>query len=157
MIYDLFKHTLGSGPVYATLGNHDSYHQYVLCRLRSQGRCLHISEPRMLLTPWEVRWAISSAGQHRTCAFYKRALKIFSLGTTTTFRVYGNWNSGYRKLRLTRHARTMLRIVFGVPMGYELFPLTLTCVSVTTFLGRNELTQGHDPGYRYGRLRSRFL
>ncbi|KAJ7070534.1 sphingomyelin phosphodiesterase [Mycena amicta] len=27
LIYDLFKRTLGSGPVYATLGNHDSYNQ----------------------------------------------------------------------------------------------------------------------------------
>jgi sphingomyelin phosphodiesterase len=27
VLYDLFKRTLLSGPVYATLGNHDSYHQ----------------------------------------------------------------------------------------------------------------------------------
>ncbi|KAJ7201347.1 Metallo-dependent phosphatase [Mycena pura] len=27
ILYDLFKRTLGSGPVYATLGNHDSYNQ----------------------------------------------------------------------------------------------------------------------------------
>lgn len=27
MVYDLFKHMLGSGPVYAALGNHDSYNQ----------------------------------------------------------------------------------------------------------------------------------
>jgi len=26
-MYDLFKRTLGSGPVYAALGNHDSYNQ----------------------------------------------------------------------------------------------------------------------------------
>ena len=32
MMYDLFKRTLGSGPVYAALGNHDSYNQYGLCR-----------------------------------------------------------------------------------------------------------------------------
>ncbi|PPQ64241.1 hypothetical protein CVT24_008644 [Panaeolus cyanescens] len=27
VLYDLFKRTLGSGPVYATMGNHDSYNQ----------------------------------------------------------------------------------------------------------------------------------
>ncbi|KAJ7146299.1 Metallo-dependent phosphatase-like protein [Mycena epipterygia] len=27
LLYDLFRRTLGSGPVYATLGNHDSYNQ----------------------------------------------------------------------------------------------------------------------------------
>jgi sphingomyelin phosphodiesterase len=27
VVYDLFKRMLGSGPVYAALGNHDSYHQ----------------------------------------------------------------------------------------------------------------------------------
>jgi sphingomyelin phosphodiesterase len=29
-MFDLFKRTLGSGPVYAALGNHDSYNQYAL-------------------------------------------------------------------------------------------------------------------------------
>jgi hypothetical protein len=82
---------------------------------------------------WEVHWPSSSAGQHFSCVFYKRALKI-SLGTMTTSRVYGTWNSGYRKPRFLRHARTMLRIVFSVLMGCELFPLTPTCVSVTAFL-----------------------
>ena len=91
---------------------------------------------------WEVRWANSSAGQHLTCVFYSRALKIFSLGTMTTSRVYGTWNIGYRKPRLPRHARTMLRIAFSVLMGCELFPLTPTCVSVGAFLGQIELTQG---------------
>ena len=28
-MFDLFKRMLGSGPVYATLGNHDSYNQSV--------------------------------------------------------------------------------------------------------------------------------
>ena len=95
-----------------------------------------------------------SASHVRLCW---RALKIFSLGTTTTSPAYGTWNSGYRKPRLTRRARTMVRIAFSVPMGCELYPSTPICVSVTAFLGRNELTRGHDPGYRYGRLRSRFL
>jgi 3',5'-cyclic AMP phosphodiesterase CpdA len=27
LLYDLFRKTLGSGPVYAVLGNHDSYNQ----------------------------------------------------------------------------------------------------------------------------------
>jgi len=27
VVYDLFKNMLGSGPVYVTLGNHDSYNQ----------------------------------------------------------------------------------------------------------------------------------
>lgn len=27
VIYDLFKRTLGGGPVYAALGNHDTYNQ----------------------------------------------------------------------------------------------------------------------------------
>lgn len=101
---------------------------------------------------WGVRWPNSLAGQHLTCVFYRRALKMFSLGTMTTSRVYGTWNSGYRKPRLPKHAHTMLRIVFSVLMGCELFPLTPTCVSVTAFLGQNELTQGCDPGYRYGCL-----
>ena len=30
MVYDLFKRTLGNGPVYVALGNHDSYNQYAL-------------------------------------------------------------------------------------------------------------------------------
>jgi sphingomyelin phosphodiesterase len=30
VVYDLFKHTLGPGPIYAALGNHDSYDQYAL-------------------------------------------------------------------------------------------------------------------------------
>ena len=29
VLYDLFKRMLGSGPVYAALGNHDSYNQFV--------------------------------------------------------------------------------------------------------------------------------
>ena len=29
VLYDLFKRVLGSGPVYAALGNHDSYNQCV--------------------------------------------------------------------------------------------------------------------------------
>jgi sphingomyelin phosphodiesterase len=29
-MYDLFKRMLGSGPVYAALGNHDSYNQSVI-------------------------------------------------------------------------------------------------------------------------------
>jgi sphingomyelin phosphodiesterase len=29
VIYDLFKRLLGSGPVYAALGNHDSYNEFV--------------------------------------------------------------------------------------------------------------------------------
>ena len=29
VVYDLFKKLLGSGPVYAALGNHDSYNQSV--------------------------------------------------------------------------------------------------------------------------------
>lgn len=29
VLYDLFKRMLGSGPVYAALGNHDSYNQCV--------------------------------------------------------------------------------------------------------------------------------
>jgi hypothetical protein len=91
---------------------------------------------------WEVRWANSSAGKHLACVFYRRALKIFSLGTMTTSRVYGAWNSGYRKRRLARHARTTLRIVSSVLMGCELFPLTPTCVCVTAFPSQNELTQG---------------
>jgi hypothetical protein len=91
---------------------------------------------------WEMRWPNSLAGQHLAWVFYRRALKIFSLGITTTSRVYGTWNSGYHKPRLPRHARTMLRIVFSVLMGCELFPLTPTCVSVTAFPGQNELTQG---------------
>lgn len=141
-MYDLFKRTLGSGPVYAALGNHDSYNQYALCRWRSQNSCLHIAEPRTLHMHWGVRWPNSLAGQHLTCVFYGRALKIFSLGTMTTSRVYGTWNSGYRKPRLPKHAHTMLRIVFSVLMDCELFLLTPTCVSVTAFLGQNELTQG---------------
>ena len=32
-MYDLFKRTLGGGPVYAALGNHDSYNQYVVPQL----------------------------------------------------------------------------------------------------------------------------
>jgi len=91
---------------------------------------------------WGVRWLNSLAGQHLTCVFYGRALKIFFLGTMTTSRVYGKWNSGYHKPRLPRHARTMLRIVFSVLTGCGLFPSTPTCVSVTAFLGLNELTQG---------------
>jgi hypothetical protein len=107
---------------------------------------------------WEVRWPNSSAGQHLTYVFDRRALKISSIGIMTTSPVYGTWNSGCRKPRLARHARTMLRIVFSVLMGCELFPLTPTCVSVTAFLGQNEeLTQGYDPGYRYGCLTSRFV
>lgn len=27
LLFDLFKKLLGSGPVYATMGNHDSYNQ----------------------------------------------------------------------------------------------------------------------------------
>jgi sphingomyelin phosphodiesterase len=30
VVYDLFKRTLGGGPVYVTLGNHDSYDQCAL-------------------------------------------------------------------------------------------------------------------------------
>jgi sphingomyelin phosphodiesterase len=30
ILYDLFKRMLGSGPVYAALGNHDTYNQFVL-------------------------------------------------------------------------------------------------------------------------------
>lgn len=30
MIFDLFKRLLGSGPVYATMGNHDSYNQWAM-------------------------------------------------------------------------------------------------------------------------------
>ena len=89
---------------------------------------------------WEMDWPISSAGQHLACVLYRRALKLFSLGITSTSRVYGTWNSGYRKPRLPRLARTMLRIVFSVLMGYELFPLIPTCVSVTAFPCQNELT-----------------
>jgi sphingomyelin phosphodiesterase len=29
ILYDLFKRMLGSGPIYAALGNHDSYDQLV--------------------------------------------------------------------------------------------------------------------------------
>jgi hypothetical protein len=29
IVYDLFNRLLGSGPVYAALGNHDSYNQSV--------------------------------------------------------------------------------------------------------------------------------
>ena len=89
---------------------------------------------------WEMGWGNSLAGQHLARLFYRRALKIFSLGTMTTSRVYGTWNSGYRKPRLPRHAHTMLRIAFSVLMGCELFPLIPTCVSVTAFLGENVLT-----------------
>ena len=33
VLYGLMKQLMGSGPVYVTLGNHDSYNQYVpLCR-----------------------------------------------------------------------------------------------------------------------------
>ena len=30
IVYDLFKRMLGSGPVYVALGNHDTYHTWVL-------------------------------------------------------------------------------------------------------------------------------
>jgi sphingomyelin phosphodiesterase len=33
MLYDLFKRMLGAGPVYAALGNHDSYNQFVFILL----------------------------------------------------------------------------------------------------------------------------
>ena len=29
LVFDLLKRMLGTGPVYAALGNHDSYHKYV--------------------------------------------------------------------------------------------------------------------------------
>ena len=90
---------------------------------------------------WEVRWVNSSAGKYLACVFYRSPL-IFSLGTMTTSRVYGTWNSGYRKPRLARHARITLRIVSSVLMGCELFPLTPTSVCVTAFPSQNELTQG---------------
>lgn len=32
-MYDLLKRMLGSGPVYAALGNHDSYNQFVPLRI----------------------------------------------------------------------------------------------------------------------------
>lgn len=34
-MYDLFKRMLGSGPVYAALGNHDSYNQLGLLPYRA--------------------------------------------------------------------------------------------------------------------------
>ena len=37
VVYDLFKRMLGSGPVYAALGNHDSYDQFASpCCMSSQ-------------------------------------------------------------------------------------------------------------------------
>ena len=35
ILYDLFKNTLGTGPLYAALGNHDSYNQCVAPSLLS--------------------------------------------------------------------------------------------------------------------------
>ena len=39
LAYDLFRKMLGSGPVYATLGNHDTYNQYVTL-FESRHACL---------------------------------------------------------------------------------------------------------------------
>lgn len=79
LIYDLFKKILGGVPVYAALGNHDSYNQCVFISLATQAD-LHTplaTERKTPLTPSATNSRDSSAG------------------TTTTFPPSGRTSSGF--------------------------------------------------------------
>ena len=91
LAYDLFRKMLGSGPVYATLGNHDTYNQYVTSLSRdTYFSYLAFSELRTLPIP--------SVGP----------LPNSSVGTTITLLDSGNTKIGYPNLLFNLPKPTML-------------------------------------------------
>jgi hypothetical protein len=138
VVYDLFKRTLGAGPVYVTLGNHDSYNQCALLfslMIQSEQFFMHRraqDAPRSLggALANQFSWSASIL-----ILSLRRELRIFFIGTTIMSLHYGSWSTGFLRVRFLRHALTTLRIACSAPTDCALFPLTLTYVSAAASPG----------------------
>ena len=138
VLYDLFKRMLGSGPVYAALGNHDTYNEFA---------SPSFGFPAQFLTLNRAQDAPHSLGGNLAQEFSWSAfaspvdinhIYSFFIGTMTTFPGYGNMRTGSHSLRLLRHAHTTRHTVCSVLTGCVSLLSILTYVSVS-LLGCIEL------------------
>lgn len=137
-MYDLFKRTLLSGPVYATLGNHDSYSQYVsvhhgvyVCDID-----VFSLERRVHPTLWTIPAQINIAGMIYT-------IRAFHLLTHPVFRNYDHvaalWeHEGWLEESITREAKTHYA-AYSVQRSDGLRVISLNtnlCMSLNFFLNQ---------------------
>lgn len=110
---------LGSGPVYATLGNHDSYNQLV-----SPRRFL----PSFLMSHFRAQDAPHTLGGNLAKQFswyvFCATLEMFiftigDAGITITLHRCGNTNNGSQSLPSPLPALTMLRTWFNARTDFE--------------------------------------
>jgi hypothetical protein len=62
VVYDLFKRLLRSGPIYAVLGNHDSYNSCVVQLIAGWRKLIFLIGLRMLRIRWKADWRTNLAG-----------------------------------------------------------------------------------------------
>jgi sphingomyelin phosphodiesterase len=139
-MYDLFKRTLGSGPVYAALGNHDSYNQYVSLEITKQ-----------LLTRCRAQDAPHALGGALAEQFSWSASHIRLLWASIGDIFFRNYDhvSGLWKLEhwLPQTSLAQARAHYAAYSvqrtdGLRVISLNADMCKRPAFLGQNELTQG---------------